>query len=112
MALVLLLVGDIPRRPAALLQQFAADRNTRRQWYRLFKGAPALLLIAIVILVVRQAVLARPACEVKPPDYRAWTGTQSHARASCITIGCNDCLKEISMHVAKYSLPRRLAATC
>jgi protoporphyrinogen IX oxidase len=37
----------------ALLQQFAADRNTRpERFYRIFNEAPALLLIAIVILVV------------------------------------------------------------
>ena len=37
----------------ALLQQFAADRNDRSErWYRVFNEAPALLLIAIVILVV------------------------------------------------------------
>jgi putative membrane protein len=37
----------------ALLQQFAADRNSRpERWYRFFNEAPALLLIAIVILVV------------------------------------------------------------
>jgi putative membrane protein len=37
----------------ALLQQFAADRNSRpERFYRIFNEAPALLLIAIVILVV------------------------------------------------------------
>ena len=37
----------------ALLQQFAADRNSHSErWYRLFNEVPALLLIAIVILVV------------------------------------------------------------
>jgi putative membrane protein len=37
----------------ALLQQFAADRNSHSErWYRLFNEIPALLLIAIVILVV------------------------------------------------------------
>ncbi len=37
----------------ALLQQFAADRNSRSErWYRLFNEVPALLLIGIVILVV------------------------------------------------------------
>jgi protoporphyrinogen IX oxidase len=37
----------------ALLQQFAADRNTHSErWYRFFNEVPALLLIAIVILVV------------------------------------------------------------
>jgi putative membrane protein len=37
----------------ALLQQFAADRNSHSErWFRLFNEVPALLLIAIVILVV------------------------------------------------------------
>lgn len=37
----------------ALLQQFAADRNTRpERFFRIFNELPALLLIAIVILVV------------------------------------------------------------
>ena len=37
----------------ALLQEFAADRNSRSErWYRVFNELPALLLIAIVILVV------------------------------------------------------------
>jgi len=37
----------------ALVQQFAADRNTRSErWYRVFNELPALLLIGIVILVV------------------------------------------------------------
>jgi protoporphyrinogen IX oxidase len=37
----------------ALLQQFAADRNSRSErWYRVFNEAPALLLVGIVILVV------------------------------------------------------------
>jgi len=37
----------------ALLQQFAADRNSRSErWYRVFNEVPALLLIGIVILVV------------------------------------------------------------
>jgi protoporphyrinogen IX oxidase len=36
----------------ALLQQFAADRNSRpERWFRLFNEVPALLLVAIVILV-------------------------------------------------------------
>lgn len=36
----------------ALLQQFAADRNGRSErWYRVFNEAPAILLVAIVILV-------------------------------------------------------------
>jgi putative membrane protein len=37
----------------ALLQQFAADRNTHSErWYRVFNELPALLLIGIVILVI------------------------------------------------------------
>lgn len=37
----------------ALLQDFAADRNSRSErWYRVFNEVPALLLIGIVILVV------------------------------------------------------------
>jgi putative membrane protein len=37
----------------ALVQQFAADRNSRSErWYRVFNEIPALLLIGIVILVV------------------------------------------------------------
>lgn len=37
----------------ALLQDFAANRNTRSErWYRVFNEIPALLLIGIVILVV------------------------------------------------------------
>ena len=37
----------------ALLQQFAADRNSHTErWYRVFNEIPALLLIGIVILVV------------------------------------------------------------
>jgi putative membrane protein len=37
----------------ALLQQFAADRNSRpERWFRIFNEVPALLLIGIVILVV------------------------------------------------------------
>jgi len=37
----------------ALLQQFAADRNGHSErWYRVFNELPALLLIAIVILVI------------------------------------------------------------
>lgn len=52
LALVLLLVG-YHGACFALLQQFAADRNSRpERWYRVFNEAPALLLIAIVILVV------------------------------------------------------------
>jgi protoporphyrinogen IX oxidase len=35
------------------LQDFAADRNSHSErWYRLFNELPAVLLIAIVILVV------------------------------------------------------------
>jgi protoporphyrinogen IX oxidase len=52
LALVLLLVG-YHGACFALLQQFAADRNSHSErWYRLFNELPALLLIAIVILVV------------------------------------------------------------
>lgn len=37
----------------ALLQQFAADRNSRSErWYRVFNEIPALLMIGIVILAV------------------------------------------------------------
>jgi putative membrane protein len=37
----------------ALLQQFAADRNSRSgRFYRIFNEVPALLLVAIVILAV------------------------------------------------------------
>ena len=37
----------------ALLQQFAADRNSHSErWYRVFNEAPALLLVGIVILVI------------------------------------------------------------
>jgi protoporphyrinogen IX oxidase len=37
----------------ALVQQFAADRNSRpERWYRIFNEVPALLLIGIVILAV------------------------------------------------------------
>jgi putative membrane protein len=37
----------------ALLQQFAADRNSHSErWYRVFNEVPALLMIGIVILVV------------------------------------------------------------
>jgi putative membrane protein len=37
----------------ALVQQFAADRNSRSErWYRVFNEIPALLLIGIVILAV------------------------------------------------------------
>jgi len=37
----------------ALLQQFAADRNSHSErWYRVFNEVPALLMIGIVILAV------------------------------------------------------------
>jgi len=37
----------------ALLQQFAADRNSHpERWYRVFNEVPALLLIGVVILVI------------------------------------------------------------
>jgi putative membrane protein len=37
----------------ALVQQFAADRNSRpERWYRAFNEIPALLLVGIVILAV------------------------------------------------------------
>jgi putative membrane protein len=37
----------------ALLQQFAADRNSHSErWYRVFNELPALLLVGIVILVI------------------------------------------------------------
>ena len=37
----------------ALLQQFAADRNSHTErWYRVFNELPALLLVGIVVLVV------------------------------------------------------------
>jgi protoporphyrinogen IX oxidase len=52
LALVLVLIG-YHGACLALLQQFAADRNAHSErWFRLFNEAPALLLIAIVILVV------------------------------------------------------------
>ena len=52
LALVLVLVG-YHGGCFALLQQFAADRNAHSErWYRLFNEVPALLLIAVVILVV------------------------------------------------------------
>ena len=52
LALVLVLVG-YHGACFALLQQFAADRNSRSErWYRVFNEIPALLLIGIVILVV------------------------------------------------------------
>jgi putative membrane protein len=50
--LVMLLVG-YHGACFALLQQFAADRNSRpERWFRIFNEVPALLLIGIVILVV------------------------------------------------------------
>lgn len=52
LALVLLLIG-YHGACYALLQDFAADRNSRSErWYRLFNEVPALLLIGIVIMVV------------------------------------------------------------
>jgi putative membrane protein len=52
LALVFLLVG-YHGACFALVQQFAADRNSRSErWFRVFNEMPALLLIAIVILVV------------------------------------------------------------
>ena len=52
LALVLVLVG-YHGACFALLQQFAADRNSHSErWYRVFNEIPALLLIGIVILVV------------------------------------------------------------
>jgi putative membrane protein len=52
LALVLVLVG-YHGACFALLQDFAADRNSHSErWYRLFNELPAVLLIAIVILVV------------------------------------------------------------
>lgn len=52
LALVLVLIG-YHGACFALLQQFAADRNSHSErWFRVFNEAPALLLIGIVILVV------------------------------------------------------------
>jgi len=52
LALVLLLIG-YHGACFALLQQFAADRNSHSErWFRLFNEVPALLLVGIVILVV------------------------------------------------------------
>jgi putative membrane protein len=52
LALVFLLIG-YHGACFALLQQFAADRNSRSErWYRVFNEMPALLLLAIVILAV------------------------------------------------------------
>lgn len=51
LALVMVLIG-YHGACLALLQQFAADRNARSEkWYRVFNEVPALLLVAIVILV-------------------------------------------------------------
>ncbi|HEX5765794.1 MAG TPA: CopD family protein [Woeseiaceae bacterium] len=51
LALVLVLIG-YHGACFALLQQFADDRNVRTErWYRVFNEVPALLLVAIVILV-------------------------------------------------------------
>ena len=52
LALVMVLVG-YHGACFALVQQFAADRNSRSErWYRVFNEVPALLLIGIVILVI------------------------------------------------------------
>jgi putative membrane protein len=52
LALVLLLIG-YHGACFALLQHFAADRNSHSErWYRIFNEIPALLLIGIVLLVV------------------------------------------------------------
>ena len=52
LALVLVLVG-YHGACFALLQHFAADRNFHSErWFRLFNELPAVLLVAIVILVV------------------------------------------------------------
>jgi protoporphyrinogen IX oxidase len=52
LALVMVLVG-YHGACFALLQEFAADRNTHSErWFRVFNELPALLLIGIVILVV------------------------------------------------------------
>ena len=52
LVLVLVLVG-YHGACFALLQQFAADRNSHSErWYRVFNELPAVLLIGIVILVV------------------------------------------------------------
>ena len=52
LALVLVLVG-YHGACFALLQQFAADRNSRSErWFRVFNEIPALLLVGIVILVI------------------------------------------------------------
>jgi putative membrane protein len=52
LALVFLLVG-YHGACFALVQQFAADRNSHSErWYRVFNEGPALLLIGIVVLAV------------------------------------------------------------
>jgi putative membrane protein len=52
LALVLVLIG-YHGACFALLQQFAADRNSRpERWFRIFNEVPALLLVGIVLLVV------------------------------------------------------------
>jgi putative membrane protein len=52
LALVFLLIG-YHGACFALLQQFAADRNSHSErWYRLFNEVPAVLMIGIVILAV------------------------------------------------------------
>jgi protoporphyrinogen IX oxidase len=52
LALVFLLIG-YHGACYALLQEFAADRNDRSErWYRVYNEIPALILIAVVILVV------------------------------------------------------------
>ena len=52
LALVFLLVG-YHGACFALVQQFAADRNSHSErWYRVFNEIPALLLIGIVVLAV------------------------------------------------------------
>jgi putative membrane protein len=52
LALVLVLIG-YHGACFALLQQFAADRNSHTgRWFRIFNEVPALLLIGIVLLVV------------------------------------------------------------
>ena len=52
LALVLVLIG-YHGACFALVQQFAADRNSHSErWYRVFNELPAVLLIGIVILVV------------------------------------------------------------
>ena len=58
LALVLVLIG-YHGACFALLQQFAADRNSRSErWYRFFNEVPALILIAVVLLVVLKPAFA------------------------------------------------------